>query len=297
MDMANIASEITKIYFDILEAQNNIELAKTKLHNADTNYTIEKRRFELGVSTEDKLLQLELQQLLSKQQIEQANNSFQSSQQNLRSYLSTNDNYQTILPDKLPAMKITLQQALDSARRHRPEVLAFVRKRFEAQSNTAKAKADKRQVNINASYGLNKAADNLTAVYQNPNDQQRFSIGFTIPVADWGRRKTRYNAALAEEKLVEYANKLDEANYITEISNLVNSLPILKTSITMALQADTIAQKRFAITNRLYQLSKAGLLDLQVAQNEKDNARRNYFSAIRNYWEAYYLLKKLTLSD
>ena len=297
MEMASIAIDITKLYFDILEAQNDIELAKSNLHNADTNYSIEKRRLQLGASTEDKLLQVELQQLQSKQQIEQANYSFQSAQQNLRSYLGTNDNYEPVLPERIKEINITLQEALDLANQHRPEFLSFERKRLEAESNAAKIKADKRQINLTASYGLNKAADNLAGIYQNPNDQQRFSLGVTVPIADWGRQKTRYAVAKTEEKLIGYSNKIDEANDVTEITNLINSFSSLKNNINLAQLTDTIAQKRFVITNRLYQLSKASILDLQVAQNEKDNAKRNYLSAVRTYWEAYYLLKKLTLLD
>lgn len=297
MEMANIACEITKLYFDVLEAQNDLDLAQISLRNADTNYTIERRRLSLGVSTEDKLLQLELQQIQYKQQIGQATYTLQVAELNLKNYLNSNDSFQTQLPSKIPDININLSQALYSARQQRPEILAAIRKRLEAQSNTTRAKADKRQVNLNASYGLNKAADNFSQVYERPNDQQRFSIGLSIPIADWGRRKTKYDAAKAQEELIAISNKLDETSFITEISNLFNSFLSLKNNILLTQDADTIAQKRFAITNRLYQLNNASLLDLQSAQNGKDVARRNYILALRNYWESYFLFKKLTLTQ
>jgi outer membrane protein len=299
MQMAVIAEEITKKYFDILEATTNKELAKANLHNADTNLLIEKRRLQLGVSTEDKLLQLQLIQLQSKQQLAQADNIIKSATVNLNVFLNAKSNtiYKTVLPVKLPVIKITLQQAIDSAKKLRPEFLAFERKRLEAQMAISKASAEKRQINLTASYGLNKAVNQLVSVYQNPDDQQRLSIGFSIPIVDWGRSKINYNITKLQEKSVTYSNAQEEANYIADLTNLVNSFPLIMNNISLALQQDTIAEKRFVITNRLYQLSKATLLDLEAAQTENDNSKRNYVAAIRSFWEAYYLLKKLTLCN
>ena len=84
---------------------------------------------------------------------------------------------------------------------------------------------------------------------------------------------------------------------LEEIASLINELPVLKNNIGQSLALDTLSQKRFLITTRLYQSGKASLLELQAAQTEKDNAKRNYIAALRKFWESYYLLKARTLID
>ena len=39
------------------------------------------------------------------------------------------------------------------------------------------------------------------------------------------------------------------------------------------------------------------ILDLNASITEKDQARRNYITALYNYWSLYYTLRSLTLFD
>ena len=84
---------------------------------------------------------------------------------------------------------------------------------------------------------------------------------------------------------------------INEISNLVIELPLLKKNVAKSLHIDSLSQRRFNITNRLFQAGKVSLLELQAAQTEKNNATRNYIIALRLFWESYYLLKMKTGSN
>ena len=73
-----------------------------------------------------------------------------------------------------------------------------------------------------------------------------------------------------------------------------NRLPNL---LRVATKADTIAQNRFNITKQRFLIGKIGVLDLDKAQGDRDNARMNYWQAIRNSWITYYELRELTLYD
>jgi outer membrane protein TolC len=44
----------------------------------------------------------------------------------------------------------------------------------------------------------------------------------------------------------------------------------------------------------MFETGKVSLLELQAAQTEKDNARRNYIRALRKFWENLYLLRVKT---
>ena len=51
------------------------------------------------------------------------------------------------------------------------------------------------------------------------------------------------------------------------------------------------------LPRKLYILGKSTILDLNASISEKDSARRNYVSALYNYWSLYYTLRSMTLYD
>jgi outer membrane protein TolC len=297
--MEDIAQQTNKLYFDALDAQSNILIAKSNLKNAMENYSIEVRRINLGTTTEDKLLQLKLQTLKTEQDLKNAMYQFKISELNLTTYMGYKDtvDFELSVPEQLTLVTVDVTQALLCARKYRSDYIAFERKKMEAQRDIAQAKSAGQEIKLVATFGYNRAADHLAEVYTDPKNQQTLSIGFNIPIVDWGRRKARYGMAAEQEKLVIYNNELDEAGIVKSITTLVNNIELLKNNISLARLTDSVALKRYTISNKLYQIGKLTVTDLNIAQSEKDEARRNHIAALRNYWDSYYLLRKMTLFD
>jgi outer membrane protein TolC len=67
--------------------------------------------------------------------------------------------------------------------------------------------------------------------------------------------------------------------------------------VAIASKADTIADIRYEVTKQRFLIGKIDVLDLNVALEEKDVARRGFVQALRNYWDYYYNLRGLTLYD
>lgn len=291
--------DVCRLYFDIIEAQVNEQLATSNFQHAEINLSIEKRRVQLGASTEDKVLQLEIQEINNQQQQITAQLSIYQTFLALQTYINSTDTIikQLKLPEQLPLLNIDKAKVIALAKQNLPHYVELQRKKLEAQSKIAEAKTQGRQIDLVASYGLNNAATDLPAIYRNPQDQQRFSIGFSVPIADWGRRKNNIAMAKLQEEQIDINNKQDETKLIIEITNLINELPVLQRNVQQSLLLDTLSQKRFAITNRLFQSGKANLLELQSAQTEKDNSKRNYIAAVRKFWESYYLFRAKTGMD
>jgi outer membrane protein len=298
-EMENIAQEAARLYFNVLDAQSNISIAEANLRNTQLNYEIEKKRVALGTTTEDKMLQLQLQSLHSRQDLDNAKYKYSIAQSELKTFTGNSDEQDIALqlPERIPGFSPDINKCIEYVRKYRPEFISFDRKKMEAQRDVSKAKAEKQQIMLSASYGYNRAADKIGPIYSDPRDQQRFSIGFDIPIVDWGRRSARYKTAKELEKFVDYNNELDEASMIQEVTALVKNFELLKSNIQVAAITDTVAARRYVIASNLYQVGKLTITDLNNAQTDKDNSRRSYISALREYWNAYYLLRKLTLYD
>ena len=67
-----------------------------------------------------------------------------------------------------------------------------------------------------------------------------------------------------------------------------------ETQMQLAAKADTIAQSRYNVTKERFLIGKIDVIELNIAQTERDNARTKYISAMRNYWQFYYEMRKLT---
>lgn len=298
-EMEFLSRQAVQYYFNYLDAQINYQIAEGNLNSNDTIYKIEEGRYNIGTTSKDKLLQVELQLLRSQQDVVQAQLDLQTSSQKLRAYLGLNnaDTLILSLPAEIPEFEIPMQDALTYARMNRADYIAFERRRVEAERAVEEARKDRFQTNLMVSFGLNSASDEFSEAYMDPNQQQRFNIGLTVPILDWGRNKARVETALANEKLETYVIEQDVQNFEQEIMSLVRQFVVLRNQLIISKKSDQVAQERFEVAQNRYLTGKVDITNLNIALNEKDAAKRSYVKALRDYWVAYYDLRRLTLYD
>jgi outer membrane protein len=299
LEAEKAAQQAQGLFFDAIDIRTDIETAEHNFINIQTIYDIEKKRIVLGTTTEDRLLQLELQLIRTRQSLQKAQVNYQAAMISLKTFLGIDPavQFSLELPDTLPPLVADLNMIVSKAKKNRPEYADFVIKKLEAAREVARTTVGKRQINIVASYGLNNAAAELPQVYRDFNDQQRFSVGFNLPIADWGRRRAKNDMAKATQKMVDIENAYNESLIREELIKLINGIALSKSDIIAAKKADTIAVRRYEIAYTMYQKGKVSLNELSIARAEKDEVRRSYIYALRVYWGMYYMLRALTLFD
>ncbi|HCX22983.1 MAG: hypothetical protein CMB80_18380 [Flammeovirgaceae bacterium] len=300
-EMESISAEATRRYFDYLDAQINLQIAEFNLANNDTIFNIEQGRYNIGTTSKDKLLQVELQLLRSKQDVAQANLDLQTSRLALRRFIGLQDSnssgLELGLPDELPGFDIPLDKALGYAKQNRADYIEFERRRVEANRDVAQARAQRNQTNLVASFGLNNAAATVPDTYVDPNNQQRVNLTLSVPILDWGRSKARVQTALANQELTEYTLTQEIQNFEQEIITLVSRFEVLRLQVEITQKSDEVAQERYVVAQSRYLIGKIDITNLNIALTEKDNARRSYINALRSFWTAYFDLRRLTLYD
>lgn len=294
-----VSRESVRYFFDYLDAQINYKIAESNLHSNDTIYKIEEGRYNIGTTSKDKLLQVELQLLRSKQDVIQSQLDLQTSSQKLRAYLAlkSSDTLELILPTDIPDFDISMQDALLYAKMNRADYIAFERRRVEADRAVAEARKQRFQTNLSVAFGLNSAGDHFDESYMDPNQQQRLNVGLVVPILDWGRNKARIETALANQELNDYVIDQDIQNFEQEIMSLVRRFVVLRNQLVISKKSDEVAQERFNVSQNRYLTGKVDITNLNIALNEKDAAKRSYNKALRDFWIAYYDLRRLTLYD
>jgi outer membrane protein TolC len=298
--MEYISREAVDRFFNVLQQQINLQIAKFNLANNDTIYKIEQGRYNIGTTSQDKLLQVELQLLRSKQDVVRANLEMETALLQLRSYIGLNDNDvspELILPETIPQFDVTVNDALKYAQQNRAAFISFERRRLEADRELAQARGNRFQTTVIAAYGLNNNGLVMNDVYLNPTEQQEVNVTFSIPIMDWGRNKSNMRRAIANKKLTDYTIAQEEINFEQAILTQVRQFETLRLQIEISKKADEVATERYNVAQNRYLIGKIDITNLNIALQEKDNAKRTYLEALKLFWTAYYDLRRLTLYD
>lgn len=298
-NMEQISRDAVEAFFNVLQAQVNMQIAQFNLANNDTINKIEQGRYNIGTTSQDKLLQVELQLLRSRQDVARANLELQTASLQLRTFigLRNGENFELVLPDAIPSFHVSEDEALEYAKQTRSAYIGFARRKMEADQAVAEAKGQRYQVSVTAAYGTNNVGANLGDLYQNTSKQQQANISFNVPLIDWGRRKAMMQTALANKRLNDYIIAQDEVTFEQQILTQVRQFEMLRLQIEITRKSDEVAQTRYNVAQNRYLIGKIDITNLNIALNEKDTAKRSYIEALKSFWTAYYDLRRLTLYD
>ena len=181
---------------------------------------------------------------------------------------------------------------------NRSDAIAFVRRTAEAKRDVARAKDDNGlNATLTAMVGYSNSSPTMFKVYQSPQNQQMVQLELDIPILDWGRSKSKLKTAEANLKFIQYAVEQDKQTFKQQIITQVTLFDMMKDQLVLTAKADSIASEKYQIAKDRYVLGNLGVTDLSIAFQEKDQAKRDYIAALRDYWSAFYQLRYLSLFD
>ena len=298
--MEQIAYRASGYFFDLLLAQVNLQIAETNLANTQNILRIANEKFDLGKISKNEILQLQLEQLKAKKAVGIAKRDMEIATLGLRAYIGLQDGEKIVLllPKAGIQMSVSTDKVLAEAYANRSDAIAFKRRLAEANRDVAKAKGDNGlNAALTAQLGFSKTGTSIPKVYQSPKDQQLVQLTFSIPILDWGRSKSRTKTAEANQQFESYAVEQDKQVFIQEIVTQVTLFDMMKDQLALTAEADSIASEKYQIAKERYVLGNLSITDLSIAFQEKDQAKRDYVAALRDFWGAYYQLRYLSLYD
>ena len=298
--MESVSLRAVEFFFDLALAQMNLEISKINYNNTDTLYKIAQGRFNMGTIAEDELLQLELSHLKANTSLNRASIELESNKSRLGVFLGFSENIdlELIVPVRIPDLEINVQKALEEANKNNPDIIGLERQLLEAEQNVAEARSERGlNATLFASFGLTKEAPDLRRVYTNPQDQQQVQVGIDVPIVDWGLGRGKVKLAESNHQVVMTSVQQDKVDFEQQVLLSVMQFNLQDDQILIAAKADTVATYRYEVAKRRFLIGKIDVLELNVALEEKDVARREYIAALREFWDYYYNLRKLTLFD
>lgn len=295
-----VAEEATTYFFSLAMAQAEHDLAVKNKNSADTLYAIGKQRFEITSITTDELYTLELEKVNAYNSLKNAELALRRAMFSLVTYLNLDPatELRLLLPTRTHQYLLSAEEVLLKAKENNPTYLATKQDILEAEQNLDKTRRESVfQASFSASVGFNQAANSLKGVYRDPIRQDLVALSISVPILDWGVRKGKYRMARNNLSVVEISSRQSEIGVEKEVVMAVNDFNVQQELIASAEYALNLAEKAYSKTMTRFIEGSADMNTLTLASNRKDEANKNYITALENYWLSYYKIRRLALYD
>lgn len=301
VNMETSLLQTTDLYFGILVAQQNLRLARTNVKINENLERITEERFALGKISRDERLQVETELKRSLLNVSLASAELNQALAALNTQLG--DEYvDTLSSLDLPEISVvqipSLELLLEASRKHRPEMVSWLREREQLKSDRKQASWENGiQLNLQGSLGLARGAEDLLTVYKDPFTEQQLNLSVQVPILDGKRRKNTLRRIDLQQEILEERIEQETLALDTEIEQ--RYMRVLQSINELNLMQEIVrnAEERFEISNQRYILGDLDLTNLTLAQQDMNQSQRSYIQALRSYWLNIHQLRILTGYD
>lgn len=286
-------------FFQLLQAQVSLRNAQQNLENANKLYDIAVAKREIGHISEMELMRLKQSALQAESSLTTAQSNLNANMFQLRAFLGLSEQevIQPALPEFAPNISLEYKEVLDMALENNAFAKNILRRQMEADYSVATAKGNQRSIELFASVGYTGKDQAMKGAYRDLMDNQIVEVGVTIPLLDWGKRKGQVKVAESNREVVLSRIRQEQMNFNQNIYLWVERFNNQAAQLRIAGEVDELAEKRYQTSIETFMVGKISILDLNDAQNSKDNARLQHISEMYYFWHYYYNIRSLTLYD
>lgn len=286
-------------FFQLLQAQVSLRNARQNLENANKLYDIAVAKRKIGHISEMELMRLKQSALQAESSLTAAQSGLNANMFQLRAFLGLSEQevIQPVLPEFAPDIALEYQEVLEMALENNAFAKNILRRQIEADYNVAAAKGNQRSMDLFASIGYTGKDQVMKGAYRNLMDNQIVEVGVSIPLLDWGKRKGQVKVAESNREVVRSRIRQEQMSFNQNIYLWVERFNNQAAQLRIAGEVDALAEKRYQTSIETFMVGKISILDLNDAQNSKDNARLQHISEMYYFWYYYYNIRSLTLYD
>ena len=287
-------------FFNLLLANENLQIARQNLENADKLYEIAVAKRKIGHISESELMQLKLSALQMKGKLTEAQSGLNANMFQLRAFFGV-ERTGSDRADPAGALPLPLRMMYEVVLQKAQENNSFAknirRRQLEADYEVATAKGNRRSINLFATIGYTGKDHTFDSAYNRLKGNQVVEVGMTIPILDWGKRRGKVKVAESNRDVTLSKIRQEEISFNQDIFLLVENFNNQAAQLEIAQEADAIAEKRYKTSIETFMIGKINILDLNDAQQSKDEAKQKHIQELYDYWNYYYNIRSVTLYD
>ena len=296
--MQDIAIQVTSLFFNVLDAQSNLRQSEAKSADRDSLLVTAQRRLALGTVTKSEVLQLELSALNARVAANSMRIELEDRMYKFFSYLRVTDYRQAelVAPSSVPDVILSVDEVIQKAITNSSHTLEQKNQMLAAEQSLAQAKSNRGlQLTLSSELGLTQTAHTFHGAYQRPQDNEIIGLTLSLPIFDWGVSRGKVKMAQARLEMVRTQQEQAHQDYVQNLNKKVLQFNMQPMQCRDARRAQEIAEERYNITRRRFEMGAISVTDLNTAQQELESAKAQYLNQLETFWQDYYALQKATL--
>ncbi len=291
---------VAQAFYYVYQQQQSLDIARQAYENMQKSYAVIKNKVDAGISAKEEMFQAELNLSTTKSDFENKQVALENAKDDFKLMIgiSLYDDI-VVLPNiSVDTVKVDIAFAIEKGLANRMELRQRAISIENSQFNLIQTQAlNEFKGNLGLSIGLFGDNEKFTDIYSNTTDNEGVMLSLTIPVWDWGEKKSRIKAAQADIESQQISLEDEQNNIIIDIRKVYRNLINLRNQIGIARQSVTNAQLTYDLNLEKYKNGDLTGMDLNIYQNQLSEKQLSYTNALISYKLELLNLKIQTLFD
>lgn len=300
IQLLSLENQVTQAFYYVYQQQQSLDIAYQAYQNMQKSYEVIRNKVDAGISAKEEMFQAELNLATTKSDYENKQVLLENAKDDFKMMIgmSLYDDV-TVLPNiEVDTVQIDVAFAIDQGLDNRMELRQRKISIETSQFDLTRTKAlNEFKGALGLSVGLFGDNENLGNVYESPTDNERISLSLTIPLWDWGERKSRIKASEATIETANISLEEEQNNIILGVRKVYRNLLNLQNQIVIARQNVTNAQLTYDLNLERYKNGDLTGMDLNIYQNQLSEKQLSYTNSLITYKLELLNLKIQTLYD
>jgi len=295
-----LEKSVAQAFYFVYQRQQSMEIANQAYQNMQKSHEIIMTKVDAGISAREEMYQAELNLASSKSEYENSQVNFENAKDEFKLLIgmSLYDDL-IVLPNiEVDTVTVDISFAIDQGLANRMELRQSKINIESSEFDLIRTMAlNEFRGNLGLSVGLFGDNEKFRDVYANPTDNETVALSFTIPLWDWGERKSRIKASEANIESANISFEEEQNNIILGVRQVYRNLLNLQNQIVIARQNVTNAQLTYDLNLERYRNGDLTGMDLNIFQNQLSEKQLSYTNSLISYKLELLNLKIQTLYD
>ena len=300
MQRLTLEKNVSQYFYNVYLAQMSLSIKREELSNTEKSHEIIKNKVDAGLAAKEELYQSEVNLATAKSAVESGSVTLENAKDMFKQYIGMDifEEISVMTDVAVTPIQVDGKKALEHGLASRMEIRQRQINVETSQFDLIVVKSmNEFRGDMVLSMGVSGDDPSLNNIYDKSTKSPRVSLGFNIPIFDWGQRKAR----IRSQEAVINSQKLNLSNQETQIKidirQVVRNLSNLKNQIEIALQNQKNAQLTYDINLERYKNGDLTSMDLNLFQVQLSDKKMAYAQSLINYKIELLNLKIQSLYD